>query len=409
MNHELTPEDSALLAALAALEPASAAGGPAAQAVLASAASPDPARPANAPDLEDGGAAALETLRTLTRLYHETLGLVPFGLPPMAPRPQVKHRLMSAIAIAGAAAPVEPRLAAQASPGTVPDPGKPPVALPEAAAPPPPVAPLPFPRPAAVAPAAASPSLAAPLVEGPSAAPPSTAAPSVVAASAAPSAVAPSATVPSAVAPFAASPSAAFAAPPAARRRAPRAYRIGLGLAAALVVALLATCAWFYRGLLDQAATIARLGDERDAAQRRAEDLAARLAHQAVEMTGMRQSFSVVTSPAVEVCALRPVAPDAGDAHGILFVAADHQHWYMSLRGLHPTEQGKIYQLWFVGPQGPISGGTFNARSGQPWELGAEHMPQGTREITITLETGTGSLTPNGPAMFRNSDLFRVS
>lgn len=406
MNHELTPEDSALLAALAALEPASAAGGPAAQAALASAASPDPARPANAPDLEDGGAAALETLRTLTRLYHETLGLVPFGLPPMAPRPQVKHRLMSAIALAGAAAPVEPRPAAQASPGTATDSGRPLGALPDAAAPPPPAAPLPFPRPAAGAPAAESLTLAAPLVGAPSAAPSSTAAPSVVAASAAPSAVAPSATVPSAVAPFAASPSAA---PPAARRRSPRGYRIGLGLAAALVVALLATCGWFYRGLLDQAATIARLGDERDAAQRRAEDLAARLAHQAVEMTGMRQSFSVVTSPAVEVCALRPVAPDAGDAHGILFVAADHQHWYMSLRGLHPTERGKIYQLWFVGPQGPISGGTFNARSGQPWELGAEHMPQGTREITITLETGTGSLTPNGPAMFRNSDLFRVS
>jgi hypothetical protein len=349
VNHELTPEDSALLAALAALESAPATGGTAVQPALAPHVSPDPALPANATGLDDGGAEARETLRTLTRLYHETLGLVPFGLPPMAPRPQVKRRLMSAIAIAGAAAPIEPLQAAQA-PSRAPEAGGASGAVSEAATPAPPAAPLPFARLPAAAPPVVAP-----------------------------------------------------------RRRSPRAYRFGLGLAAALILALLATCGWFYRGLLEQAATIARLGDERDAARRQAQDLAARLARQAVAMTGMRQSFSVVTSPAVEVCALRPVAPDAGDAHGILFVAADHQHWYMSLRGLHPAQEGKIYQLWFVGPQGPKSGGTFNARSGQPWELGAEHMPEGTREITITLETGTGSLTPNGPAMFRNSDLFRVS
>ena len=60
-----------------------------------------------------------------------------------------------------------------------------------------------------------------------------------------------------------------------------------------------------------------------------------------------------MTSPAVLVSPMRPVVrpgqpPLQPDARGVLFVAADHQHWYMSLQGLQPVPAGQVYKLWFV-------------------------------------------------------------
>ena len=71
MNVDLSPEDRTILAALEALETG---GG-------------EPPAP--------GGDT--EAAETLTRLYMEVLGLVPYELEPAAPRPEVKTRLLSAV------------------------------------------------------------------------------------------------------------------------------------------------------------------------------------------------------------------------------------------------------------------------------------------------------------------------
>ena len=94
---------------------------------------------------------------------------------------------------------------------------------------------------------------------------------------------------------------------------------------------------------------IARLATQRDAALRHAGEVEARLGRLTSQVSSLRDSFSVMTSPAVEVCNLRAATPEQADARGMLFVAADHQHWAMSLRGLRPPAGGKVYQLWLIG------------------------------------------------------------
>jgi hypothetical protein len=356
VNQEPTTEDQALLAALATLEqgtaPPASAATPETASAPAGASTPGGALAGaggNGPAAEHLTPADREAKETLARLYHEVLGLVPAALPPMIPRPEVKRSLMAAISGSEAAAP--------------------PVSAPR---PPGPAAePLPFPRQVAPAPA--------------------------------PPAPAPE---------HRAQRSDADGAPGDRRgRHGRRTGRSWLALAAALALALAGTCIWLLSGLREQRETIAHLSGQRLAAQQQVAALQARLAGLTAEVKGLRDSVAVVTSPAVEVCPLRPALPGAppySAAGGVLFVAADHQHWYMSLRGLRPPGAGKVYQLWFIADQGPVSAGTFAAESGAPWQLGSEHMPSGTRAVRVTLENGAGSATPNGPEILRNADAFRV-
>jgi Anti-sigma-K factor rskA, C-terminal len=350
VSEELTAEDRALLAALAALEraPGTAAAPASLPGSSPPAGTPGPAGQATVPEPAELPAETAEA-ETLGRLYRETLGLVPYALPPVAPPPEARLRLMALVGLAplAPAAPLAPvGWAAAASPATV-----------------------------------AAPAIAAP-----------------------------------------AAPLSPTAAPAVASRHSPlsRPPRWPLALAAALILALLGTCGWLYHGLAEQAGAVARLGAERDAALRHSGEMAARLAQLNTQVSNLRDSVAMVTSPAVEVCTLRAVtaagtgassAAAAGitgaelaAASGMLFVAADHQHWYLSVRGLRPPASGRVYQLWFVADQGTVSGGTFAAASGAATELSSERMPAGTRGVRITLEQSPGAPAPSGPDVLRNAD-----
>ncbi|MBV8201111.1 MAG: anti-sigma factor [Acidobacteria bacterium] len=307
-DEQPTPEDQALLAALAALEPGR--GLPF-------------SRPSAAgqPPLPAAAAAAAAEEETLTRLHLEALGLVPFALAPVAPRPELKRRVMALAA--GGEAPAaevpqtpETRQTWQARETRPSHPS--------------------------------SPSRSS---------------------------------VPS------------------------RSARWPLALAAALILALLGTCGWLFLGLRQQEAVVARLAAQRNAALRHAGEAEGRLGRLRSQVVSMRDSLAVVTSPAAEVCNLRPSAAEMGNARGVLFVAADHQHWTMSLRGVRPAGSGKVYQVWFVTDQGMVSGGTLG---GPPMELGSAHMPAGTKGVTITLEDAPGSPAPSGPEMLRNADTLHT-
>jgi anti-sigma-K factor RskA len=325
VSEELTPEDRALLAALAALQPEAVAPSPSPAAHSAR----EPGQPA-----PPGDAAEAETL---TRLYHEVLGLMPFALAPAAPPPEVKRRLMARLA--------GPDLAGRE--------------------------------------AAAAPS--------PAAAPATSAATAPATGTGRQDRLAPASRSRSASVP--------------GRSGAPRWLS---ALAAALILALLGTCGWLLNDLRERRDAIVRLAAQRDAALRHAGEAEARLGRLTSQVSSLRDSFSVMTSPAVEVCNLRAATPEQADARGMLFVAADHQHWAMSLRGLRPPAGGKVYQLWFVADRGPVSGGTFAARPGAPVELGSDRMPAGTKGVRITLENSPGSPAPSGPDVLRNADTLHA-
>ena len=121
-------------------------------------------------------------------------------------------------------------------------------------------------------------------------------------------------------------------------------------------------------------------------------------------------ALRLMTSPGALSCALLPAGPAAPQpgARGILFVAADHQHWYLSMRGLAPAPAGRAYQLWWEADAGLVSGGTFEARAGQSVELSSATMPRGTRAVRVTLEPKAGSPQPRGPQVLAGSEMQRL-
>jgi hypothetical protein len=313
-NAEIHSEDLTILAALEALDPWS-----------------DSPGGASRPD-------EISESDTLTRLYTEVLGLMPFELDPVEPSPEVRTRLMSLIQ--GDETQPAPELAARAA--------------------------------------------------------------------AAPVAVAPA--IPAAV-PSRPSQEARVQRPvqgPAPRRKR---SQWPLALAATLAFALLGLSAWLYLQVGEQRQTIAQLEEQLDAERARAEQAVAEARRIESARLNLQEKFALVTSPAVEVSPMRAVGepPLQPHARGILFVASDHQHWYMALDGLRPASNGQAYKLWFLADQGPVSGGSFTAQPGTPLDLSSKTMPAGTKGVLVTLEEDPQSPVPTGPEILRAAAVYKIT
>lgn len=167
-----------------------------------------------------------------------------------------------------------------------------------------------------------------------------------------------------------------------------------LALAATLALALAGLSLYLLRNLDEQSDQVATLYVKLAAAEREASDL--RQARG--KLAEIEEKYSLVTDPAGSIARLAPASEQfQPKAHGLLFVAADHNHWVLCLEGLPPAEAGKGYQLWFMGESTAVSGGTFTAQPGEMVELSAESMPDGTKAVLITLEPASGSPLPSGP------------
>jgi hypothetical protein len=303
----------------------------------------------------DAPARADETAEMMARLYTEALGLVPYELEPVVPAAGVKARLMS-------------RLTPEIAPEVSGDDTRP--------------APAPVPVPVPVA--AAEPVRAA----------------------------APAPTVPLRASQEMRMPPRMAAAGAASRPVRPR--RWPLALAAMLALAMLGLSLWLYSQVGARNATIASLRNALSRGRSRSEGAIAKVRQLENDSLDLNQKFSLVTSPAVLVSPMRPVGrpgqpPVQPDARGVLFVAADHQHWYMTLRGLRPVPAGQAYKLWFVADTGAVSAGSFSAQPGAPMELSSEHMPAGTKGILVTLESDARAPAPSGPEILRAASFYQVS
>lgn len=291
-----------------------------------------------------------ETAETLARLYTEVLGLVPTELEPVAPRPEARERLLAAIGAAPIAqAPrqaSEPRLTPVALPVPPVDGTPVPTAIR------PPVAPVPAAQPA--------PAPVRPVQE----------------------------------------PRPPYAPAPRPGHVGRRQSRWPLAAAACLALLFAGTTAWLWIDRVDQDARMAELLDQIEAQRRMAGEATEEAEQLRNEMGNMRERYALVTSPNVQVMPMRPVG-DQPRARGMLFVGADHQHWYMSLEGLEPAGAGAVYQLWWVTDQGILSGGSFTAESGEKIQMSADEMPSGTRQAIVTFEPAGIVPAPTGPQVLR--------
>jgi hypothetical protein len=200
---------------------------------------------------------------------------------------------------------------------------------------------------------------------------------------------------------------------PAAAVRPARASRWPLALAAVLALALLGLSFWLYSQVGAQRATIADLRHQLSLERARSEGAVAKVRQLENEGFDLRQNLTLVSSRAVLVSPMRPVAPPGQaplqpDAHGMLFVAADHQHWYMALQGLQPAPAGQVYKLWFVADR-PVSSGAFTARPGEPMDLSSQQMPAGTKGAIVTLERDPNAPAPTGPTILQAAPPYVIS
>lgn len=180
-----------------------------------------------------------------------------------------------------------------------------------------------------------------------------------------------------------------------------------LALAATLVLALGGLSAWLLMERTKQVSTIAALEKELAEVRQQAEQSEVQVRQMRGSMERMGENLAMVTSPAVTVSPLRP-AGEQSAARGVLFVAADHQHWYLAVHDLSPAESGRDYQLWWVTDQGMVSGGTFEARQGEKVELSSETMPENTRNVMITIEPEGGVRAPTGPEVLRGAGVYQI-
>lgn len=181
-----------------------------------------------------------------------------------------------------------------------------------------------------------------------------------------------------------------------------------LALAASLVLVLGGLCGWLLQQRATQQVTIETLRAELEGERRRSEQAVAEATRMGQRMERMRTNFTLVTAPAVTISPLRPVG-EPSRARGMLFVAPDHQHWYMAVHDLPPAPAGRDYQLWWKADGGTFSGGTFDTRPGEKMELSSETMPENTRDVLITLETEGGAAAPTGPEVLRAAGVYDIS
>jgi len=309
-------------------------------------------------------AEATEAGETLARLYTEVLGLISYDLEPVEPSAGVKARLMAAV---HRAEPMETRDVGESALLTPAEPFR-----------------LNSIRPAQL-PQSGSVPTPAPFRSVPSA---STARP----ASSETRIPRPTSLIP----------------PP---RRAVRPARWPLVLAASLALLFAGLSGVLYVQLNQQRETIDALGQQLDLERGRAASAIKQARRSEADALSMREKFALVTSPAVEASPMRPPAanPLQPAARGVLFVASDHQHWYLCLHGMEPAPAGKTYKLWFVANGVPVSGGIFTARPGEPVELSSKEMPAGTKAVKVTLEADPQTPKPAGPEVLQAAGVYQLS
>lgn len=171
-----------------------------------------------------------------------------------------------------------------------------------------------------------------------------------------------------------------------------------LALAAAVTLLMVGLSTVFYAQLRASEGELAELSRELASVEGREQAMAAQLARANEQMAGITERLAIITQPGAEACPLRPVGEDPmlPVASGILYIAADHQHWYLKVTGLEPVPEGKEYQVWFMTEDGPVSAGALQMELGSEAELGSPSMPPGITGVAVTVEPRGGAPRPTG-------------
>ena len=100
-------------------------------------------------------------------------------------------------------------------------------------------------------------------------------------------------------------------------------------------------------------------------------------------------------------------------ARGVVYVAADHQHWVFRVDGLVPSSGEQVYRLWFVpagGDRPAVHGGRSRSTPAPTSSSHRREMPADTKAMFVTLEPAAAAAprSPTGPVVLYGDHAVQV-
>jgi len=145
-----------------------------------------------------------------------------------------------------------------------------------------------------------------------------------------------------------------------------------------------------------------RLGAERDRLAREVAGLDQQLGLARAEAQRMAESLAIIASPGTRAVQLAGLET-APQASGQAFVSPQRGQAVFYAFQLPQPEPGKTYQLWRIGPGGPVSAGIFDVDERGTGSVRVEHVaPAGQIQVwAVTVEPAGGVPQPTGAMVLK--------
>lgn|GEM_PF-1641286 len=140
------------------------------------------------------------------------------------------------------------------------------------------------------------------------------------------------------------------------------------------------------------------------------------LASQAGRLGGL---VSVVSTPGVEICPMRPVgdSPLAPGSFAVLYMPPGQESWFLVVSNLRPAAHG-VYKVWLTTADGPVSAGVIDTADQVDGRV-TLRIPPGIledgkvlggrmRSATVTLEPAESGDAPSGPTVLYGNTKMQV-
>ncbi len=129
--------------------------------------------------------------------------------------------------------------------------------------------------------------------------------------------------------------------------------------------------------------------------------------------------ISVVSTPGVEICPMRPVgdSPTAPGSFAVLYMPPGQESWYLVVSNLRPAAHG-VYKVWLTTADGVVPAGEIDMADQVDGRV-TLRIPPGVledgdvlggkmRSATVTLEPAAGSESPSGPTVLFGNTKMQV-
>lgn len=123
------------------------------------------------------------------------------------------------------------------------------------------------------------------------------------------------------------------------------------------------------------------------------------------DLAGKERALATQRSAIAAAGATTPITGTTPDipARGELLRLATNQAALLTISGLPPLANGKVYEVWFIAAKTPVGAGTFFPNADGSWSGLVHGDVTRARAIAISVEPAGGSPAPTGPIVATGS------